>query len=171
MKTNILCMINYRLLHFCTIRPSWTGCPLLFALLVFVTLTTLSQPPVRSVSSLCQQKKKRRMTGVWASPSGAGRIPSLRPSMQKRPQNRRLCGKTESDENFVKSPSLSLTTLLIQFAIFLPCALLMRSLFPSPRPVLWRASAPPSIPWSAVRSVLQSPYSAEWPTSKYLRAT
>ena len=170
MKTNILCMANYRLLHFCAIRPSWTGGSSLFALLVFVTLTTLSQTPVRSVSPLCRQKK-RRMTGVWVSPSGTGRIPSLRPSMQKRPQNRRLCGKSESDENFVKSPSLSLTTLLIQFAIFLPCTLLMRGRFPSPRPVLWRASAPPSIPWSAVRSVLQSPYSEEWPTSKYLRAT
>lgn len=130
----------------------------------FTNPCALSLPPLPA-------KKKRRMTGVWASPSGTGRIPSLRPSMQKRPQNRRLCGKSESDENFVKSPSLSLTTLLIQFAIFLPCTLLMRGRFPSPRPVLWRASAPPSIPWSAVRSVLQSPYSEEWPTSKYLRAT
>lgn len=57
MKTNILCMTNYRLLHFCAIRPSWTGGSSLFALLVFVTLTTLSQAPVRPVSPSVSKKR------------------------------------------------------------------------------------------------------------------
>lgn len=40
------------------------------------TFTNLCAPSLPPLSA----KKKRRMTGVWASPFGTGRIPSLRPS-------------------------------------------------------------------------------------------